>query len=440
MQVPDKMRMKIDTGAGDMKFTFIRVVNGDKVWIEVGRRHPEVDDKDQIKEAKEELYADRVKSLLPLVKEKGFKLEALGEVKVDGKPAVGVRVSHKGHRDVNLFFNKDTGLLVKSEQTVKDFMAGGNEADAGDALQRLQGVRRASSTPRRWSSTATARSTSMPRSATWRRRTRSTARSSTSRESAVMRGEGPAPRFPRGAGPFPSRQRFPTPGISHFFLVRGSSRRLWYGESTRTPSDSRDAFHGQVRAFLASRWQRERPPPRGLRTGRADGIAVHITSEREGYVPQPLHTRRGLPDAAPGSGDHFPRSRLREGFSRLGHVVGAGVRHGHERRSWPGANWSEGPPCWSACFTRVTAVCFAFVMVCALYMVGSTPRLPGQSRPGHQGVRLHEGGGRVSLRPAVAVLRGHPPGGRRLLGRSLPAAASVPASPRRQPRPSPRPT
>jgi outer membrane lipoprotein-sorting protein len=127
VQVPDKTRIKIDTGAGDMKFTFIRVVNGDKVWSKLNNDTTEVDDKDQVKEAKEELYADRVKSLLPLVKEKGFTLEALGEVKVDDKPAVGVRVTHKGHRDINLFFNKESGLLVKSEQTVKDFMAGGNE-------------------------------------------------------------------------------------------------------------------------------------------------------------------------------------------------------------------------------------------------------------------------------------------------------------------------
>jgi hypothetical protein len=127
VEVPDKSRVKIDTGVGDMKFTIINVSNGDKVWTKFNDQTTAVDDKDQIKEAKEERYADRVQSLLPLVKEKGFKLEALGEVKVDGKPAVGVRVSHEGQRDINLFFDKESGLLVKSERTVKDFMAGGNE-------------------------------------------------------------------------------------------------------------------------------------------------------------------------------------------------------------------------------------------------------------------------------------------------------------------------
>jgi outer membrane lipoprotein-sorting protein len=127
VQAPDKMRFKIEGGAGDMKFTFARVLNGDKMWTKIGDDVQAVDDKDQIKEAQEEMYGDYVTSLVPLVKEKGFTLASLGEVKVDGKPAVGVRVSHKGHRDINLFFDKDSGLLVKTEHTVKDFMAGGNE-------------------------------------------------------------------------------------------------------------------------------------------------------------------------------------------------------------------------------------------------------------------------------------------------------------------------
>ena len=121
IQLPDKQRMKIDGEANGQKVTFlIRVVNGDKVWQKMGDSTEEVTDKDKIKEAKEERYAEHVVALLPLVKDKEFKLEPLGEAKVGGKPAVGVRVSQKGHRDVNLFFDKDSGLLVKSERTVKD--------------------------------------------------------------------------------------------------------------------------------------------------------------------------------------------------------------------------------------------------------------------------------------------------------------------------------
>jgi ABC-type Na+ transport system ATPase subunit NatA len=72
------------------------------------------------------LYVDEVVTLVPL-KEKDYKLSTLGETKVGKKAAVGIKVTRKDHRDVNLFFDKDTGLLVKTETTIKDFMAGGQE-------------------------------------------------------------------------------------------------------------------------------------------------------------------------------------------------------------------------------------------------------------------------------------------------------------------------
>jgi len=58
-----------------------------------------------------------VSTLVPL-KGKGFKLAALGEVK--GKDALGVRISHKGHRDVSIYFDKSSGLPAKIETVVKN--------------------------------------------------------------------------------------------------------------------------------------------------------------------------------------------------------------------------------------------------------------------------------------------------------------------------------
>src|SRR5262249_14708385 len=125
IQQPNKLRFQFEAGGN---FTLVRVVNGDKVWMKInGQEAMLADDKDEIAEAKEGSYAGWVATLLPLTKEKGFVFAALGEVKVDDKPAVGVRVSHKGHRDVNLFFDKDKGWLVKAETVVKDLMGGGGE-------------------------------------------------------------------------------------------------------------------------------------------------------------------------------------------------------------------------------------------------------------------------------------------------------------------------
>ena len=123
VQHPDKMRLQIEVAVGDMKFTFVRVVNGDKVWSKTGDNAVEVDDKDQVNEAKEGGYVGSVTDLLPL-KDKEFQFALLGESEVDGTKVVGIKVSHKGHRDVELYFDKAKGLLVKSATTVKDDMTG----------------------------------------------------------------------------------------------------------------------------------------------------------------------------------------------------------------------------------------------------------------------------------------------------------------------------
>jgi hypothetical protein len=113
-QAPDRFFLKIDATG----FSFSSTVNGDKGWIKFGDNVMEMT-KEQMEKAKEDLYAGGLARLLPL-KHKGVTLSQLGEVKVDGKPAVGVRAESKGHADVSLYFDKESGLLVKTERRTKD--------------------------------------------------------------------------------------------------------------------------------------------------------------------------------------------------------------------------------------------------------------------------------------------------------------------------------
>jgi len=62
---------------------------------------------------------DRLIRLTPLQTDKEFQLELIGEIKVGDKPALGVKVVSKGHKDARLYFDKETGLLVRADyQTV----------------------------------------------------------------------------------------------------------------------------------------------------------------------------------------------------------------------------------------------------------------------------------------------------------------------------------
>jgi hypothetical protein len=135
--MPDKLHMKIDAG----NFQFLQVFNGDKGWIVAGENTMELG-KEAVEEAQEELYVSRLTHLVPLL-EDGCKLSPLGEIKVDGKAAVGVRAEHKGHRDVSLYFDKDSGLLARVERRGKDVMGGGGEYTAeatyGD-YKKVEGV------------------------------------------------------------------------------------------------------------------------------------------------------------------------------------------------------------------------------------------------------------------------------------------------------------
>jgi hypothetical protein len=100
------------------KFRLVSVLNGDRGWIECNGDTQEVK-KDKLATMQEDAYSAWVASLLPL-KDKTFNLTMEGEADIDNRPALGIKVSRKAHHDVKLFFDKETGLLVKTERLIKD--------------------------------------------------------------------------------------------------------------------------------------------------------------------------------------------------------------------------------------------------------------------------------------------------------------------------------
>jgi hypothetical protein len=126
IQPPDKIRFQINFDASGMKVALVLVFDGKQGWLKINDNTIDLDE-DAVAEAKEDFHAGRVETLVPLLKDKGFELSPLGDSKVGDHATVGVRVAHKGHRDINLYFDKKTGLLLKNERTIKDQMLGGQE-------------------------------------------------------------------------------------------------------------------------------------------------------------------------------------------------------------------------------------------------------------------------------------------------------------------------
>jgi hypothetical protein len=125
VQMPGQMKIETEVEVMGNQFTHIQVLNGDKGWTKFMNNTSELD-KDQVAELKEQQHARAVASLAPLTG-KGFTLAVLGEMKIGDKETVGLQVSHKDRRDVNLYFDKKTGMLVKSETRSKDIMGGDQE-------------------------------------------------------------------------------------------------------------------------------------------------------------------------------------------------------------------------------------------------------------------------------------------------------------------------
>ncbi len=141
-QEPDKVRVVTTVTVMGNEITFTSVLNGDKGWLQVMGNTQEMD-KDAIAAAKEEIYAGKVNDLTTL-KEKGYKLSSLAERKFGDRTAVGITVSHEGHKDIFLFFDKETGMLLASERQARDAMSGQEfkqESQYGD-YKEVDGVKR----------------------------------------------------------------------------------------------------------------------------------------------------------------------------------------------------------------------------------------------------------------------------------------------------------
>jgi len=110
--LPDQFRLMVNLGAADQKTQVIVVMNGNKGWRSTGGATTEMG-KEALEEFRQACYLFWVGTLVPLKKDSAFELSMLPEIKVQDQPAVGVKVSRKGRGDVNLYFDKSSGLLVK---------------------------------------------------------------------------------------------------------------------------------------------------------------------------------------------------------------------------------------------------------------------------------------------------------------------------------------
>jgi len=117
-QMPDQYKMTFRYELGGKQVRMVQVIDGQTGWIQADGRVQDLP-KEAVTEMRGQKYAEDL-DRLGFLGDKGVEVTALGEAKVGDRAAVGLLVKSKGHGDVKLYFDKESGRLVKREHTVLD--------------------------------------------------------------------------------------------------------------------------------------------------------------------------------------------------------------------------------------------------------------------------------------------------------------------------------
>jgi hypothetical protein len=107
-------------------FQVMWVIAGDKGWLKFNDEPREIEG-DGLAHEKRRAYMAILPVTLVAVKGKGFKIESAGEQKVGDKPAAGVKITGPDSKDFTMYFDKESGLPVKTVGMVMGFQ--GEEAN-----------------------------------------------------------------------------------------------------------------------------------------------------------------------------------------------------------------------------------------------------------------------------------------------------------------------
>jgi hypothetical protein len=121
VQAP-KFKEAVEMEVMGNKVSVVSVFNGKEAWIRAGGMEVPVNE-DILNEFKDAAYIMEIMQGV-FGKDKTLKFSLVGEAKIKDKPAVGVKISREGKKDITVYFDKDTGLMAKIEMRKKDIMGG----------------------------------------------------------------------------------------------------------------------------------------------------------------------------------------------------------------------------------------------------------------------------------------------------------------------------
>jgi hypothetical protein len=122
----DRLRLDVEASFSGRTERALIVINKNKGWARA--RDKTEDAPPQVLEVLTiDIYALALATRPAQMLDKEFTLSHLGELKLDGRTTVGLRVGHKDRPDVEMYSDKETGLLARIKFQGKAF-EGGQEA------------------------------------------------------------------------------------------------------------------------------------------------------------------------------------------------------------------------------------------------------------------------------------------------------------------------
>jgi hypothetical protein len=124
-QLPDRFKQILSAEVAGTAFRTTLVYDGSKARSFHNKEMQPLTDR-YLTMCRQEAHVDRVLSLVPLLRDKLFKLSILPATTVEGQPALGIKATYQGQPDVSLYFDKTDGLLLKSMSRRVDPSAAGD--------------------------------------------------------------------------------------------------------------------------------------------------------------------------------------------------------------------------------------------------------------------------------------------------------------------------
>jgi outer membrane lipoprotein-sorting protein len=121
-QLPNHFKTVVEQTTADMKtHKAVHIIMGDKMTVTDDGRPRELDAA-LAQEIRAKMQLQKAVLLVPLLRDRNYQFGVLDEVKVNDRPAVGVRVAPTGKAGVEmrLYFDKELSLLVKTEYLRSD--------------------------------------------------------------------------------------------------------------------------------------------------------------------------------------------------------------------------------------------------------------------------------------------------------------------------------